>query len=86
MTYREIERELEWIYQEMSLWPELNNRMKFQIPRQEVQRREMILTLQKILNNLEQAKKQGDGNKEKFNLTLYYLIKSRLKILRRGKV
>ncbi|MBM3703299.1 MAG: hypothetical protein FJW63_10040 [Actinobacteria bacterium] len=76
MTQREIEKKLKKIYKEMSLWPDVNKKLRYKIPEHIVQRRESILSLQQILYKIEDAKKEGDKNKEYFNLALYYLTKS----------
>lgn len=76
MTQQEVEKKLKKIYKEMNLWPEVNKKLKYKIPEHEVQRRESILSLQQILYKIENAKKEGDKNKEYFNLALYYLMKS----------
>ena len=76
MTQKEIEKKLERIYKEMSLWPEVNKKLRYKVPEQEVQRRESTLSLQQILYKIEDAKKEENKNKEYFNLALYYLMKS----------
>lgn len=76
MTQKEIEKKLKKIYKEMNLWPEVNEKLRYKIPENEVQRRESILSLQQILYKIEDAKKEGNKNKEYFNLALYYLMRS----------
>ena len=76
MTQKEIERELKIIYKEMSSWPEINKKLGYKISEQEIYRRESMLSLQQILYQIENAKKEEDKNKEYFNLALYYLTKS----------
>lgn len=76
MTKREIENELQKIYKEMRRWRKINKKLNYMIPSHEISRRESILSLQQILYKIEDAKKEGDKNKEYFNLSLYYLTKS----------
>ncbi len=71
-----IEKELQKIYKERSEWSEINKNLNYVIPHHEITKRELIISLQHILYKIEEAKKEGDKNKENFNLGLYYLITS----------
>lgn len=71
-----IEKELQKIYKERSEWSEINKNLNYIIPNHEITKRELILSLQQILYKIEKAKKEGDKNKENFNLGIYFLIKS----------
>lgn len=72
----DIGKELEKIYDEMNEWSEINKNLNYVIPIYEVKRREIIFILQQILYNIEDAEKAGDKDKEYFNLSRYYLLKS----------
>ena len=71
-----IEEELQKIYDERSRWPEINKGLNYVIPKHEIRRRESVLSLEQILYRIEEAREEGDKNKEYFNLALYYLTKS----------
>lgn len=71
-----IEKELQKIYKEMRKWPKINKKLNYVVPSHEINRRELILSLQQILYKIEDAKKEGDNDKENFNLALYFLTKS----------
>lgn len=71
-----IAHELQKIYKEMRKWPKINKKLNYVVPRDEINRRELILSLQQILYKIEDAKKEGDSDKENFNLALYFLTKS----------
>lgn len=72
----DIDKELERICDEMNKWSEINKNLNYVIPTYEVKRREIILILQQILYNIEDAKKAGDKDRKYFNLSRYYLLKS----------
>ncbi|MDI6760593.1 MAG: hypothetical protein QMD05_07170 [Candidatus Brocadiaceae bacterium] len=77
MTKKEIERELERVYKEMKSWSEINKRLNGVVPKEEILRRELILLLQQILYRIEDAKKEGNKNKEYFNSDLFKVIRPR---------
>ena len=70
-----IEEELQKIYDERSKWPEINKGLNYVIPKHEIHRRELVLLLEQILYQIEEARKEGDKNKECFNLDLCDLMK-----------
>jgi len=76
MTQREIEKELNGIYRKMKNLRRENKKLNYVIPKDEIEKREELLSLRQILYNIEDAKKEGDKDKEYFNLALYYLTKS----------
>lgn len=75
ITSKQLEKELERIYAEMRSWPEINRKLNYVIPKDEVSRRESILRLPQILYRIQDARKEGSKNEEYFNLAVYYLTK-----------
>ena len=75
ITSKQIEKELEVIYAEMRSWPEINRKLNYVTPKDEVSRRESILRLPQILYRIQDAIKEGNKNEEYFNLALYCLTK-----------
>lgn len=75
MTVKEIRKELKKNYKDIKSWPRINKRLEYKIPKEEVYRRGAIFSLQHILYEIEDAKREGDKNKEYFNLASYYLTK-----------
>lgn len=76
MKRKELELELEKTYKEVEKWPRQNARLKWIIPKEEIERRENVLLQQKLLFRIEKARKEKDRREEYFNLAFYYLIKS----------
>ena len=75
MIELDIEEELQIIYAEMSRWPEINKKLNH-VPEHEVSRRELFFILPQLLYRIEEARKEGDKDKELFNLTIYNQTKS----------
>lgn len=75
MTIKDIGKELKKIYKDIKSWPRINKRLKYKIPKEEVCRRQAVFSLQHILYEIENSKREGDKNKEYFNLASYYLTK-----------
>ena len=75
MTEKEIEKELSKIYKERKRWTIKNKKLNNILSEDDVERRQEILYLQQILYKIKDTKKEGDKNKEYFNLALYYLTK-----------
>jgi hypothetical protein len=75
MTVKEVRKELKKIYKDIKTWPRINKRLKYKIPKEEVYRRGAVFSLQHILYEIEDAKRERDKNKEYFNLASYYLTK-----------
>ena len=75
MTLTETRKELKKIYKDIKSWPRINKRLNYKIPKKEVYRREAMFSLQHILYEIEDAKRERDKNKEYFNLAAYYLTK-----------
>lgn len=76
MTQKDIEKELNKTYKEMKNWPVVNKKLNYAITQEEVEKRQEILYLQQTLYKIEDAKKEGDKNKEYFNLALFYLTRA----------
>lgn len=85
MKQKEIEKELNKIYKKMNRWRAVNKNLNYAIPQEEVKKREDIFYLQQTLYKIEDAKKEGDENKEYFHLALYYLTKTTMTSLQNEK-
>jgi len=75
MTIKEIRKELKKIYKDIKSWPSINKKLNYKISKDEVYRRGAVFSLQHILYEIEDAKKDRDRDKEYFNLAAYYLTK-----------
>jgi len=75
MTIKEIRKELKKIYKDIKSWPSINKKLNYKISKDEVYRRGAVFSLQHILYEIEDAKREADKNKEYFNLASYYLTK-----------
>lgn len=75
MTIKDIRKELKKVYEDIKSWSGINKRLRYRIPKEEIYRRGAIFSLQHILYEIEDAKREKDKNKEYFNLSAYYLTK-----------
>ena len=80
MTEKGIEAALEAIYREMKSWRNINRRLGYRIPADEVSRRELFFIAREELCRLEDAEKSGDRLAEGLHEETYELIKSTLAI------
>jgi hypothetical protein len=60
MTVKEVRKELKKIYKDIKTWPRINKRLKYKIPKEEVYRRGAVFSLQHILYEIEDAKRERD--------------------------
>jgi len=62
MTRKEIDVALEEVYEEMTSWRDVNKRLGYEIPRDEVSRRELFLVAREELLMLEKAKNKRESS------------------------
>lgn len=79
MTKREIEAELRGIYREMGSWPNINAKLEYRIPTDEIKRRELFLIGREELYKLEDARKSKDKLTIGVHEAIYNLIRDTLK-------
>lgn len=75
MTKKEIEKELNKIYKEMTRWPNLNKKLNYKIPPRIIEKRRTIFSMRQILYDIENAKENRDKKKANFLSGLYYMTK-----------
>ena len=80
MTKKEIKRELQKIYKEMTSWPGINVKLNYKIPHDEVRRRELFLIGREELYRLENTIKSKDKLAEDVHEATYNLIKDTLQL------
>jgi len=80
MTKKEIKRELQKIYKEMTSWPGINAKLNYKISHDEVKRRELFLIGREELYKLEDTMKSKDKLAEDVHEATYNLIKATLQL------
>lgn len=83
MTKKEIKRELQKIYTEMTSWPGINAEVNYKISDDEVERRELFLIGKEELYKLEDTMRSKDKLAEDVHEATYNLIKATLQLYRR---
>jgi len=80
MTKKEIEEELTKIYEEMKSWSKVNRELNYVIPKDEVEKRELLLIAREELYKLENAKKSKSKLAENAHEATFKLIKATLNL------
>lgn len=79
MTKSAIDAELRKIYKERQSWPVINKQLNYEIPSNEIRRRELVLYAQYLLNKIENAKGERNRQIASFNCELFKLIRKYLR-------
>jgi pyruvate/2-oxoglutarate dehydrogenase complex dihydrolipoamide acyltransferase (E2) component len=75
LTKREIDKELNKIYQERRSWSAINKQIHYKIPEKETIRRHLVTFAQYTLYKVEDAKKEKNKMMASFNFRLYEIIR-----------
>jgi hypothetical protein len=78
MTKKEIDAALEEVYQEMTSWRDVNKRLGYKIPQDEVSRRGLFFIAREELYKLEKAKKSRDKRAADVHEATYELLQATL--------
>jgi hypothetical protein len=75
MKNKEITEHLKKIYKELDSWSEVNKKLNYNIPPDEIRRREAVLITQQVLYQIQEAKKLKDKTKEYCLTKLFESVK-----------
>lgn len=78
MTKKEIDAAFEEVYQEMTSWRDVNKRLAYKIPHDEVNRRGLFFIAREELLMLEDAKKARNKRAASLHEDIYRIIKFRM--------